>query len=498
MVLANAGNGPLSVGGWFKPASVPDGNTRQTLVALSNLVGDEINYLVEYRAVDGTPTLRIAYTDSGALVTYDHAVTLTPGQWYHLFVILDTGTSPDTCTLYVNGVSQTLTLTGTSNGTPSSTDQTHAFLGSYAFSNYLNGALAEVVLTTGLWAEDDIRTLAAGFAPQFLYNVYRADWGWYFPLVGRPVLREIDPTTGARADVTGSDAVSHPPVYRLATAQVGRPIVTTSHPGFLLFTHVRDPRQADGGTARPIALTPDGVLINRYCRKVYGGIAAGAFWPGTPSYRVATEGRANTVGSLPVYDYLLKLQARYAPDLGNANGVSVVPNSPTHAFSAFTGGGSGTVGFYRLVDGVLDSYGTPPATNGFLPLLTTDNLLTTWSVPTGWTEAPAGTLTHTPGDSDPMQNDYDTTGGTHYRLTFTASTTDGYTEILVGGVTVLVLDNVVVAGTDYVKFVTALDTTGVVVLTDTDSDAVLSAWSLQEVAPGGTPLEIALTAAGFD
>lgn len=89
------------------------------------------NIGIDYRN-DGAVKLEIYWTSpaAGTFIEYTYTVTLTPSTWYHLVIAIDWSTNPDTVILYLNGISQSLTLVGSNNGTPTTTAPQTSAIGS--------------------------------------------------------------------------------------------------------------------------------------------------------------------------------------------------------------------------------------------------------------------------------------------------------------------------------------------------------------------------------
>lgn len=195
---------------WFRPASTPTAATFQVLWLSGRASGgsDDRNIMLDYRNA-GFTGLNWNWVDAAGTgyIEYKYTRTFTNGTWYHLLCTRDTTTNPDTAALYEDGVSQSLSLTGSNNSDPYTTaTSAQCELGRYgidgASTHFLDGDLAEVGLWDVVLNAGEIEALSKGFQPSLIRPQSLLHYA--------PLTDAIDRMMGA-ATVSSATLTNHPP-----------------------------------------------------------------------------------------------------------------------------------------------------------------------------------------------------------------------------------------------------------------------------------------------
>ena len=142
--------------------------------------------------------------------TTDGAWSITKpstGAWTHICITYDAGATTNDPTMYVNGVSQTVTERSTPAGTFTAGTQTNFYLGTDSGAGqYHDGKIAEFAMWNRVLTSAEVTTLGAkAFSPLFVSN----GLVMYLPLIGR-TSPEIELINGASGTLTGTTNANHP------------------------------------------------------------------------------------------------------------------------------------------------------------------------------------------------------------------------------------------------------------------------------------------------
>jgi hypothetical protein len=141
--------------------------------------------------------------------TMQYITRPSAAAWHHFVVNLDPNTSGAgaVSAVYLDGVSQSLTLFNGSSVTGNFANSTLYFMSRGGASLFGAGRIAEVAIYGGLLlTADEAVALAKGFSPELVRPTALEA---YWPIIGRSS-PEVELMAGASATVTGATATEHP------------------------------------------------------------------------------------------------------------------------------------------------------------------------------------------------------------------------------------------------------------------------------------------------
>lgn len=229
--------------------------TAGSLACWAYFAGSPSNYPNSYSFIDcgsGSPQnywldaestfLRFYYTTGGSNVNIETgAVTWQVGVWYHFAMTTADFTLAGT-KLYINGISQSLSITGTA-GTPDTSTRGLEFGGFQGGTTaLLSGRLADVAIWNVALSAGEISGLASGGRPyQFRLSALK---GWW-PFDG---LQSPEPDLSGNAfngTLTGTAFVAGPPTM-MFTPRQPQVLAAASAPTFLPAWAMQRNISADG------------------------------------------------------------------------------------------------------------------------------------------------------------------------------------------------------------------------------------------------------------
>lgn len=209
----------LSIGAWIYLTSLPASATFPAIIQKGNTTSQTGRaFNLQYREFFGRFLLFNWYgAAQGGLNTRDFAWTAALNRWYHLLVTCDWTKNPDDIKIYLDGVSQTLTVGGNNNDPPSISGTQITRIGRETEgTEYWNNKIAEVFLTPVVLGAAHAKALALGrVTPDRLGVVLDAYW----PLWG---------DDGVEPDRSGSNRIAVPsggPFPTPYVHPVARPVV---------------------------------------------------------------------------------------------------------------------------------------------------------------------------------------------------------------------------------------------------------------------------------
>ena len=200
-------NTPLTISCWIETPSVPSGGTDLYILSDHNSGGSYSQYTTQ---ISDTVTGSVSFSwgVSGAYRNWETPSVLSARQWYNIVITRSgTGTSSDVVAIYVNGVSQALTPTGSATAAPQFSLVGNTIIGRAGDYNgqYWNGAIANVQFYSYALTSNQITQLyqsGIGGAPIYSANVM----GWW-PLDGNTNDYSGNGNTGAPTNVVYNSIV---------------------------------------------------------------------------------------------------------------------------------------------------------------------------------------------------------------------------------------------------------------------------------------------------
>lgn len=140
----------------------------------------------------------------------------TTGQWVNICITF-AGTSSDDAVIYYDGVSQTVTETGTPSGTANTSAVAWMVGNRSGNDRAFDGAMAEIGRWNRVLSTGEILSLAKGLSPALIPNGLVR----YIPLMGKNS-PETDIRSGITGTVTGAVADPHPRIIYPSGSQMRR------------------------------------------------------------------------------------------------------------------------------------------------------------------------------------------------------------------------------------------------------------------------------------
>jgi len=203
----------MSFGCLFSPGSTVGEASFNTLLS-KGASGTDRNYGFDYRGISGVEKLEVYWTQpASTYVEHSATVVLSNSVFISIVWTIDWTTNPDTVTLYVDGVSQSLELLGSNNSSPTTAATQAARIGAFSTgADFLDGSLAELFVTSDIVSASEAASLAKRFSPDLVLRRHAFDC--YFPLIGNNS-PETDPLTGKTATLNNAPAkAAHPRIIK--------------------------------------------------------------------------------------------------------------------------------------------------------------------------------------------------------------------------------------------------------------------------------------------
>lgn len=137
------------------------------------------------------------------------------GQWVHIVVTYDYGSTSNNPFAWYDGVSQTVSEDLTPSGTVTN-DATTLRIGAHTnATQFMDGRMAELAIWERTITSGEIASLADGFSPLFFPNGLNT----YLPLIGNT---ETELKEGSTVVLTGTDKAVHPRIIYPTSKQIRR------------------------------------------------------------------------------------------------------------------------------------------------------------------------------------------------------------------------------------------------------------------------------------
>ena len=165
------------------------------------------NFWFDYRLRTGVANLELNWTTApSTFVEYFKAITLVFNQRYDIIWTVDWSTNPDQVELYIDGVAQTPTLSGSNNGTPNVPATQVAKMGGQIGSatDTWSGEQCETAIWSAVLTAGEINSLVKGFSPRLI----RPQSLVFYPRG----IRDIMDIKGCVITPTGTTTSAHPRV----------------------------------------------------------------------------------------------------------------------------------------------------------------------------------------------------------------------------------------------------------------------------------------------
>lgn len=138
-------------------------------------------------------------------VTFQFPVP-SSSAWHHLLIVYDAGNTANVPTIYVDGVSQTVTVAGTANGTAVTTSNDYRLGNRESGANRnWDGMIAEFAIWNALLTSSEATALSKGASPMFIRLPSLVE---YVPLIRDNTSVILAPPT-----ITGTAVQPHPRIF---------------------------------------------------------------------------------------------------------------------------------------------------------------------------------------------------------------------------------------------------------------------------------------------
>jgi hypothetical protein len=181
----------LSVSAWIYTTVTLAASQFRAIIA--DGVGPGVrNFYIDYRNFSGFLGLELSNSVASVFGEYQVTTTLTTNTWYHVLFTALYG-SPTVVNCYLNGVSQSVSASGATSGSPDASNFNRYIAGDSGNAASWDGRLADIAVWSAVLSQTEATGLARGLRPAAIRPQSLVAW---WPLDG---IQSPEPDLGGHA-----------------------------------------------------------------------------------------------------------------------------------------------------------------------------------------------------------------------------------------------------------------------------------------------------------